>query len=152
MQCYRVSDGATVPDSEAFGPNGIRDGYSFRVPATMRDGNQISPGEYVGFSLAFMDAARASGPVAAFSLSSGDREAVIARAQMIHHTNNAYLGDRAPAFTDVMAQLAVRKAENDLAQRHVADAASVVAGNHQRAEADAARAQMIDGIRNAWRK
>lgn len=54
MHCYRVSDGQTVPESEAFGPQGIRDGYSIRVPNHLRDG------ERVGFSLMLCDAASAT--------------------------------------------------------------------------------------------
>lgn len=152
MHCYRVSDGKTVPESEAFGPEGIRDGYSFRVPATMRDGNQVRPGEYVGFSMAFMDAAlphQLTDAQRTFAASPEGRS-VIAYAKSVFDAGQAYMPEaQRRVWTASMANAAIlqRIAGRDAAApTSTADAESAA----RQVVEQAAYARSTDF--NAWRR
>lgn len=152
MQCYRVSDDTTVPESEAFGPNGIRDGYSFRVPTTMRDGNQVRPGEYVGFSMAFMDAAlpqQLTDAQRTFAFSPEGRS-VIAYAKSVFDAGQAYMPEaQRRVWTADMANVAIMQRV----------AAQEAAASTPAADAETATRRVIEQAAyvrstefNAWRR
>lgn len=143
----RARDSVEVAASEALDATGtLRSGYGYKT---------LAHGERATFEMAFMDQ-RPSGGTTVFlqdsGLSENDRAAIVARAELLHRTRNAYLGDRAPAFTDAMAQAAVSAAQADQARIQTDSAAYAVAAEAQHAANATARAQMIDRLNNAWKK
>ena len=139
MRYRRLSDNQMVQDSEAVDAHGtLRSGYAMAS-------NMLQPGQHIGFNMAFVDSAPKAAPVA---ISDADRTSIIARAQMIHNQQHAYLGDQAPAFTAQQAEQAVQAVRARPSASHspalaLADAAPQLAAIAQ------ARANMIDRLTNA---
>lgn len=153
MRFRRIRDNQMVPDSEALDGSGtVKDGYAASFGYGQRTAQD---GDYFGFNMAFMDQ-RPSGGTAVFlqdsGLSENERAAIVARAELLHRTRSAYLGDRAPAFTDTMAQAAVSAAVADRVKIQTDSAALAAAAEVQHAANVTARAQMIDRLNNAWKK
>lgn len=147
MQCYRVSDGKTVPESEAFGPDGIRNGYSVRQ-------SFVRPGDYIGFDMAFLDAAPATAAMMTDAersfADSAEGRAVIAHAKSVFDLGQACKPacQRAAWATD-MASAAVRgriAAQVAATSTPVADAETAT----RRVIEQAAYARSADF--NAWRR
>ena len=142
MRYRRLSDNQMVQDSEAVdGAGTLRSGYAMAS-------NMLQPGQHIGFNMAFVDSAPRSGSV---SLSDAESAAIVARAEMIHRTRTAYLGDSAPAFTAEQAASAVRQASTDRSRVTDSAASFVASAEAARVEAGAARAQMIERVSNAWK-
>lgn len=81
----------------------------------------MQPGEYVSFNMSFMDSAPSANRVflmdaATFTdaerqfADSAEGQYEIAKAKSDHRLRTAYLGDRAPAWTDAMAAGVIRAA------------------------------------------
>ncbi len=142
MRYRRLSDNQMVHDSEAVdGAGTLRSGYAMAS-------NMLQPGQHIGFNMAFMDSVARSGSV---SLPDAESAAIVARAEMIHRTRTAYLGDSAPVFTADQAASAVRQASVERSRVTDSLANLATTADAARAEAEAARAQMIDRVSNAWK-
>ncbi|WP_267395252.1 MULTISPECIES: hypothetical protein [unclassified Sphingomonas] len=148
MRYRRVSDGQTVPAGEACDAAGtVRNGYALDAGLGQ---SFVKPGDYIGFDMALCDSALRP-PVSSSSLPDNQQAAIVAHARMTHRTSNAYLGDRAPAFTDAMAAAAVQKVEGETARLRTNDAMYAADAVTARANAEAARARMTESL-NSWRK
>lgn len=150
MRYRRLSDNQMVQDSEAVdGAGALRSGYAMAS-------NMLQPGQHIGFDIMMTDTgktvrAHSFCDAGAVSLSDAESAAIVARAQMIHRTRTAYMGDSAPAFTAEQAASAVRQASTD--RSRVTDSAASFAASAEaaRVEAGAARAQMIQRVSNGWK-
>jgi cytochrome c553 len=108
----------------------------------MRDGKLVSrmlqPGEHVTFSMAMMDGASPTATASSVFFrdnaamftdaehqlfNSDEGRNVIAYAKMCHRTSKAWMGDRAPEFTDAQAAEAIKKhvAQYEAGQRAIAE-------------------------------
>lgn len=142
MRYRRLSDNQMVHDSEAVdGAGTLRSGYAMAS-------NMLQPGQHIGFNMAFMDSVARSGSV---SLSDAESAAIVARAEMVHRTRTAYLGDSAPAFTAEQAASAVRQASAERSRMNDSAASLATSAEAARVEAGAARAEMINRVSNAWK-
>lgn len=144
MPFRRIRDGQMVPDSEACDANGtVKDGYAASFSYGQRF---IQAGDSLSFDIMMLDSASRS-----TMLTDAEQTNAVARAEMIHRTSTAYLGDRAPAFTDKHAALAIQKAEADVVRLRANMADSAAGAEQARARCEAARNKMIADL-NSWRR
>jgi hypothetical protein len=122
----------------------------------------LRPGRGIGFDLAFIDTAPASGSVflrdnsATFSdaerqfADSAEGQCVVAYARSCHRLSTGHLGDRAPEFTDARAAAAIKAEVAKIAagQRYL-DQMTAHADQLERG-AEEARQRGIAGL-NGWR-
>lgn len=152
----RASDGMTVDRSEACTPGGmVRSGYSVRVP-TVSDA--WKEGEYIGFDITLADRAPSPSRVTfrdGVTLTDAVTALAVAHAEREHRTRTAYLGAKAPTFSDAQRTAAVDAAASAKRTTNVTDAAAGI----RHAEAvtarvlyDAARATRRADINTAWKR
>lgn len=154
MPQYLNSLGQTVSASEAtFDGKRTRPGYS----AVVADGERVrmQPGDYLGFNIDMVDRQPTASSVflndAAGNpiLTSDEAGVIVAKARLSHDRKNAYLGDRAPAFTDAMAHNAVarevqsRQATAAFSSQYAADTAAL------QVKRDAERVAAHDSLKRA---
>ncbi|MEI5687746.1 hypothetical protein [Sphingomonas kyungheensis] len=153
MRFRRISDGQMVSDNEACDAAGtVKDGYAVSESLGQRF---IKAGDYLSFDMMMLDSAiRGTSPAAPRTLSDAESACIVARAASEHRTRNAYLGDRAPAFTNEMAAAVLAQAESTKAQLGVLtakanDAAPGTLSSNERAYV-VARAESDHRTRNAY--
>ncbi len=145
MQCYRVSDGKTVPESEALDATGLRTGYNVRQEF-------VRPGDYLSFDLMMCDAAPAAQQMTdaqrAFA-SSPEGRSIVAYAKSVFDAGQAHKpeGERG-TWTDEMANAVLHKrfAADAARSNPVADVESAALRAREHA------AYQRSGDLNAWRR
>ncbi len=151
MPYRRISDNQIVADSEALDASGaLRSGYAANMSSWLQSG------DYMSFDVTMADTgktvrARSFCDAGGVSLSDTESAAIVARAEMVHRTRTAYLGDSAPAFTAEQAASAVRQASAERSRMNDSAASLATGAEAARVEAGAARAEMINRVSNAWK-
>jgi hypothetical protein len=152
MNYIRSRDGATVTEAEALDAGRVlKDGYRFAM---------LTPGEHIGFDMAFMDSRPAPGRVflrdtmltdaeTSFAQSPEGREA-IAYAKSCAAVRDACGGTRTWTDSDERAAIQSAMIGRDKARRQIADQAAAAPG--LRAAEDAALRMTRDTIRDSRNK
>lgn len=145
MPQYFAPTGRTVSADEALiAGRTLRDGYRMT----------LAHGEHVSFDIALLDGLAPNSTRVFLTdtaeLSDAERECAIALARANHRLSTGYMGERAPPFTDAMAQAAIdaekdqRQKAADVVRQAVTDTAKQITTSQ------AAYDHSVDML-NAWR-